>query len=145
MQKTFVRRRFILVQLAATAWLTASGISAGWAIHGEPGDDAANSEASKGAGKGADKGADKGGKHAVLIVVVTGNNQALDKAEVIAPFGLPGELKKSTSEKGEVVFQALEPGTIKVRVLAPGWVGVLKPVTLKAGSQQMSINLVPSP
>lgn len=94
---------------------------------------------------GAGGASEKKKKEATLTVVVTGNHNPIVGAEVIVtlPPGGGDEAKLLTNDHGEATCASSVPGVVAVRVIREGWVSARKEVTLKSGSQRVTIELEP--
>lgn len=93
-----------------------------------------------------DAAANKGKKEtAVLRVTVTGAGRPVDEAEVkvkvIPTSGTGQTFTRFTEDDGNAVFTSQVLGRATVRVIAKGWESALKEVNLKAGPQDVKINL----
>jgi hypothetical protein len=84
-------------------------------------------------------------KEAVLTVAVTGDHMPLEEAEVTVtlPPGGGDDAKLRTDTHGEATCKSSVPGAATVRVIREGWVSARKEVTLKPGSQRVTIELEP--
>jgi hypothetical protein len=130
------QRRVLLLSLAsATALLIIPKFSQGQAAA----EDATQDEEAAEGGTG---GATATPKLAVLTVVVTGDDEPVGEAEVTVTFpAIGGEAKLRTDTGGEATFESRESGVAKVRVIHEGWVSNLQEVSLKLGSQRVTIAL----
>jgi hypothetical protein len=131
MPRYLLQRRVVLQSLASAAALLAiPHFSQGQAVTEEPTPDNAGS-------------ATPTPKLAVLTVVVTGDDEPVGEAEVTVMFpeAIGGEAKLRTDTGGEATFESRESGIAKVRVIHEGWVSSLQEVSLKLGSQRVTIAL----
>jgi len=144
-QAHFDRRRALLSTLAGVVLGVVSGLSFGQ-------DNAAPDKAVATPPKDVD--AEKGVKGtarkkvAVVKVIVIGDDQPVEKAEVKFwfPAILGGDVTVRTNAAGEAEFSSAATGVAKVRVIADGWKTILNPeVNLKEGPQQLTIKLTPLP
>ena len=78
-------------------------------------------------------------------MVVTGGDEPVEEAEVTVTFpaAIGGEAKLPTDIGGEATFESRVPGNAKVRVIHEGWVSAFQEVSLKLGSQRVTIALEP--
>jgi hypothetical protein len=137
MPRHIPQRRVVLLSLAsATALLIIPQFSQGQAAA----EDATQDEEAAQGGTG---GATATPKLAVLTVVVTGDDEPVGEAEVTVTFpaAIGGEAKLRTDTGGEATFESRESGVAKVRVIHEGWVSSLQEVSLKLGSQRLTIAL----
>lgn len=123
-------RRIVLQALAGAVLASVSLISLGQAGKDE-------SEEKK-AGKGA-----KSGKSVMLTVLVVGNGKPVAQAEVKAEFSGGAEATRFTSESGEATFHSAGKGKASVRVIATGWASAMQDITLKEGTQRITVELNP--
>ena len=131
MPRYLLQRRVVLQSLASAAALLAiPHFSHGQAVAEEPTQDDTG-------------GATPTPKLAVLTVVVTGDDEPVGEAEVTVMFpeAIGGEAKLRTDTGGEATFESRESGIAKVRVIHEGWVSSLQEVSLKLGSQRVTIAL----
>jgi hypothetical protein len=126
----FPRRRMFLRTLAGAVLVPVSRLSPGQTGKGD-GDE-------KKGGKAA-----KAGKSAVLTVLVTGNGKPVSQAEVKALFSGGSEATRFTNESGEALFNSAGTGKGSVRVIASGWASAIQDVTLREGTQRVTVELSP--
>jgi len=83
------------------------------------------------------------GQGAALTVVVTGAGMPVAEAEVKITFppGAGGEAILPTDRTGQALFSSSGTGAATVRVVATGWMTVLREVVLTQGPQQLTIRL----
>jgi len=123
-------RRIVLQTLAGAVLVSVSLISLGQAGKEESDE------------KKARKGA-KAGKSIVLTVLIVGNDKPVAQAEVKAVFSGGVEATRFTSESGEATFHSAGKGKVSVRVIATGWASAMQDITLKEGTQRVTVELSP--
>jgi hypothetical protein len=137
MPRHLLQRRVVLHSLASAAALLAiPHFSHGQAVAEEATPDEAHEPNDAG-------DATATPKLAVLTVVVTGDDEPVEEAEVTVTFpaAIGGEAKLRTDTGGEATFESSGSGDAKVRVIHEGWVSVLQEVSLELGSQRVTIAL----
>jgi len=137
MPRHLLQRRVVLQSLASAAALLAiPHFSHGQAVAEEPTPNEAHDPNDTG-------GTTATPNLAVLTVVVTGDDEPVGEAEVTVTFpeAIGGEAKLRTDTGGEATFESRESGIAKVRVIHEGWVSSLQEVSLKLGSQRVTIAL----
>jgi hypothetical protein len=156
--RSHFRRKRLLYALGLAVLLYA-------APQAQPASDDKEVESSKKSGeqskKSPNKSADKSGgentevsggakaKKSSLTIVVRGGKKPSEQAEVrVTPISQSGEKKTSeirrfTDSQGQIVFSALDVGTVEVLVIAKGWKTSRQQITLKAGENPLKIELEP--
>lgn len=133
-------RRALLGAFASVVLARAWRLAPGRAVADE-----ARDKAMEDKGPGKADGEAKKGKGVVLTIVVMGDGKKIQQAEVQVRFSASagGESMLLTDRDGQATFKSAGPGTAKVRVIATGWASALQEVTLKEGTQQLTITLTP--
>lgn len=82
---------------------------------------------------------------ASLVVTVLGNHHPIANADVQvsakAPSSEPHDIHRMTDANGRATFASIETGSFAVRVIATGWKTIKPLTTLKAGDNQLTIEL----
>jgi hypothetical protein len=128
-------RRALLGAFASVVLARAWRLALGTAVADEARDKATEDKGEAGKARpGKADGEAKKGKGVVLTIVVMGDGKKIQQAE---------ESMLLTDRDGQATFKSAGSGTAKVRVIATGWASALQEVTLKEGTQQLTITLTP--
>jgi hypothetical protein len=139
-------RRALLGAFANVVLARAWRLAPGTAVADEARDKATEDKGEAGKARpGKADGEAKKGKGVVLTIVVMGDGKKIQQAEVQVRFSASagGESMLLTDRDGQATFKSAGSGTAKVRVIATGWASALQEVTLKEGTQQLTITLTP--
>lgn len=108
---------------------------------------APNQGEDKAAGEPSDVPVDAKAKKSNLTIVVSGGKKPTEQAEVrvtaVSQTGKTGEIRRFTNSRGQIVFSALDVGTVEILVIAKGWKTSRQQITLKAGDNPLKIELEP--